>query len=714
MSQRTVQKADDYSNEGWCLNLAEEQVCEPEVILLVEEFKNLFRAVYDQYALEEPADDSLQPFPGKDGATPANPAGFGSTDRLAVVTEKFEVIRESRRASKEVLEAAQTLLPGALNFDETVDLDGHMTEPMKSLFPETGESASKRASRRSSKEASGHASQHPASGIGESASQSGGKAASRPSEPPSRQSRQPSKQPSPTTRENRRSSQRLSVEVDAESKENTARGSVDSKGPPTATRRRSSLEVPGQKEGTSSDLKATGDINTENCAVLKKPQVGHRMTIDQLATLEVQIEHGDELAEQGLSPEDEWAHMQKDRELKDRAEKHGIDWKLVHEHLPWQRDRLRERQRMFKVMDLQGNGSLSLAEIDTYLCRELPQLAQYKGVIARAFHEARTYDQSSSDANWSVEKREFRILLEYLHHCFHLWVIFDRVDTGHDGHIGLDEFRAALQLLNHWGLKITEENVEATFTEIDKDHGGQILFGELCDWAIAKCIHLDPEVYETAASSSSRKNSKEGGDLSKEGGDLGGTFETEVTNEDDEDDDDDDYDDESERDLKEEKEEELDKHTLIVEERLQQERCIMGFCEFLRMLRHFGLYPEMISMHTARINWNDACTSSQHGRGGFAEFVESLCRVCFMYLSVYGNCVQQTTTSKRKFLWIITWLQTKCKARGIRVDAVREKLVKSLDQWELHSMILGGAMLRPLARGRQLGNRFGQGDHNTV
>lgn len=295
-------------------------------------------------------------------------------------------------------------------------------------------------------------------------------------------------------------------------------------------------------------------------------------------------------------------------------------------------------------------------------------------------------------------------MLEYLHHCFHLWVIFDRIDTGHDGHISIQEFRAAIPLLNHWGLDVTEDNADATFNEIDADHAGQILFGELCDWAIAKQINVNEEGHQKASKEKQGvfETERFSGASSRNAGMQDTSSGSDSSD--------------GDRELIEELEGDIDKHTLFIEERLRKEKGgYMGFCEFLRMLRHFDLYPQMISMHTARLNWSDACSGSKNGVGAFPEFVESLCRACFMYLSVYGNCVQQTTTSKRKFLWIITWLQSKCRARSMSISVVREPLVTSLDQMELHDLIMGGAMLRPLARGRQFGNRLSEAhQHYTI
>merc|ERR1712224_998499 len=79
-----------------------------------------------------------------------------------------------------------------------------------------------------------------------------------------------------------------------------------------------------------------------------------------------------------------------------------------------------------------------------------------------------------------------------------------------------DEFKAALPLLNDWGLDLREDNLHSTFDQMDVDHGGHVLFGEFCDWAIKQRINLDPEQDEDP-------------DEDANAAEAQGTFETEVS-----------------------------------------------------------------------------------------------------------------------------------------------------------------------------------------
>jgi len=46
-------------------------------------------------------------------------------------------------------------------------------------------------------------------------------------------------------------------------------------------------------------------------------------------------------------------------------------------------------------------------------------------------------------------------------------------------------------MMNKWGLNVKDP--AATFKEIDKDHGGMILFNEFVEWAIKKNLDLDDD-----------------------------------------------------------------------------------------------------------------------------------------------------------------------------------------------------------------------------
>ena len=69
--------------------------------------------------------------------------------------------------------------------------------------------------------------------------------------------------------------------------------------------------------------------------------------------------------------------------------------------------------------------------------------------------------------------------------------MFDRIDTGDDRRINLEEFKSAIPMIEGWGLKI--EDPETDFNTIDTNGGGQILFDEFADWAIKKGLDLEDD-----------------------------------------------------------------------------------------------------------------------------------------------------------------------------------------------------------------------------
>jgi Ca2+-binding EF-hand superfamily protein len=67
--------------------------------------------------------------------------------------------------------------------------------------------------------------------------------------------------------------------------------------------------------------------------------------------------------------------------------------------------------------------------------------------------------------------------------------MFSRIDTGGDRKVNIYEFKAALPLIEKWGVKI--EDPKKTFKEIDTNNGGEILFDDFCHFAIKKNLDLE-------------------------------------------------------------------------------------------------------------------------------------------------------------------------------------------------------------------------------
>ena len=146
---------------------------------------------------------------------------------------------------------------------------------------------------------------------------------------------------------------------------------------------------------------------------------------------------------------------------------------------------------MWNYMDVNGNGLLSLAEVDKGMrdVIQLPALFKLKPVLMRAFTAAKTYKKSKTKHdNDYITRGEFRILLKYLRQYYEYWVGFDRVDGDDDRRVSKEEFVRAIPLMEQWGLDVS--NPDFAFRQADKDGHGMILFIEFCDWAIRNQFDL--------------------------------------------------------------------------------------------------------------------------------------------------------------------------------------------------------------------------------
>ena len=84
-------------------------------------------------------------------------------------------------------------------------------------------------------------------------------------------------------------------------------------------------------------------------------------------------------------------------------------------------------------MDFNGNGFLSLAEIDKYFVDEFPQLFALKPVLMRAFQAAKNKVKSKSKHGKDyIEKNEYRWLLKYLRQYYEIFIAFNRIDKNHN------------------------------------------------------------------------------------------------------------------------------------------------------------------------------------------------------------------------------------------------------------------------------------------
>ena len=131
-----------------------------------------------------------------------------------------------------------------------------------------------------------------------------------------------------------------------------------------------------------------------------------------------------------------------------------------------------ERDAAFRRMDYNGNGTLSLAEIDKAVVEIWPRF-NHKRALMRA------YKAADRNNDGFVERREFRLLLKYILFFNRLWNEFDAIDTNHDHRLDVDEFRKGCVQI---GLQLSDAEAQCAFESMDGNHGGYVLFDEFCSW----------------------------------------------------------------------------------------------------------------------------------------------------------------------------------------------------------------------------------------
>ena len=175
----------------------------------------------------------------------------------------------------------------------------------------------------------------------------------------------------------------------------------------------------------------------------------------------------------------------------------NIDWKELTAKLPTglDADSKAARDKLWSGMDMNGNGYMSLAELDKGV-RDVLQLKDVfaaKPVMMRAFQAAKgaAHTKSRLGPDFVEKGKEFRLLLHYIRQYFELYTMFDRIDTDDDRRIDSTEFRMAVPMLKTWGIDVKDP--AALFAEVDSDGGGMVLFDEFSRWAMIKGLDLEDD-----------------------------------------------------------------------------------------------------------------------------------------------------------------------------------------------------------------------------
>ena len=171
------------------------------------------------------------------------------------------------------------------------------------------------------------------------------------------------------------------------------------------------------------------------------------------------------------------------------------NWDAIRKALPFRKtpEEYAQRSELWKSVDVNGNGYVSVAELDKGLADAIQnqELFKSKKVVLRAHHAAKNKvkTKGTHGADY-VERCEFRLVLLYLRQYFEYWVAFKRVDDNSDDRISLTEFVDAQEEIEKWVGKF---DAEETFKKIDTNGGGKILFDEFVEWAIKANLDLEDD-----------------------------------------------------------------------------------------------------------------------------------------------------------------------------------------------------------------------------
>ena len=156
-----------------------------------------------------------------------------------------------------------------------------------------------------------------------------------------------------------------------------------------------------------------------------------------------------------------------------------------------------QRKELFLQLDTNGNGGLSLAEIDR---------AAKEGLLGKALGVAdgqqqfnrnvlmRAYRAADASQDGFIEPTEFNKLLRYVVFFQGMWERFDEIDTDGDHKLDQEEFAKGCATL---GLELSAEAAAAEFAQCDSDGGGCVLFEEFCSWAAKQSV--GPELQQELA-----------------------------------------------------------------------------------------------------------------------------------------------------------------------------------------------------------------------
>tara|TARA_Y100000389_G_scaffold204574_1_gene258077 strand:+ start:6195 stop:6803 length:609 start_codon:yes stop_codon:yes gene_type:complete len=133
----------------------------------------------------------------------------------------------------------------------------------------------------------------------------------------------------------------------------------------------------------------------------------------------------------------------------------------------------------FKEMDYNGNGLISLAEIDKLIVEKYPIYNNKPALI-------RSYKAADSNNDGFITLSEFKNLWNYINIYNDLWSHFADMDVDEDRRISRTEFKNLSYIIFNEEMDDGASNYY--FNLIDKNGGGMILFEEFCKFMIIRKV----------------------------------------------------------------------------------------------------------------------------------------------------------------------------------------------------------------------------------
>jgi Ca2+-binding EF-hand superfamily protein len=143
-----------------------------------------------------------------------------------------------------------------------------------------------------------------------------------------------------------------------------------------------------------------------------------------------------------------------------------------------------ERHKLFNQIDGNGNGLLSLAEVDKAVKIGLIGKALSPDAAVGEFDHTpatmRAFQAAEKRGDGMLHRDEFQQLLHFIMYFHELWDMFEGIDRDGDHRVSVSEFEHGCGLI---GQSLSAEEAAAEFGKIEEGASGYVLFHEFCRWA---------------------------------------------------------------------------------------------------------------------------------------------------------------------------------------------------------------------------------------